>query len=284
MMEKILKNPLYCGIIRVWDIETKGVFEPIISEELFYQCQGGKNSRNTPHLTKNPNFPLRRLVVCEKCQKYLTGSTSHGRGGKYPYYHHHKQDCPVAKFIPKEHFEQQFVEYLYTITPSKEFEEVFKAIVLDIWKNNFKKFDEENERVRKEIKNLEQQRQRIFDLHQEKVYTDQEFIEQKDLIGKKIVQKLSLIHERKHKEFDMDEALDYCFGFIRNTAQTWLDFEKEPEKRLRFQNLIFEENLPYSGEAFGTAKLTPIYSLYQQYLHDPSTLVTLRGIEPRFQP
>lgn len=78
----------------------------------------------------------------------------------------------------------------------------------------------------------------------------------------------------------MDEALEYCFNFIRNTAKTWLDLEKEPEKRLRFQKIIFEENVEFSGEKFGTTKLSPIYSLYQQYLVNPTTMVTLPGIEP----
>ena len=35
MVEKIIKNPIYCGIIRVWDTESKGAFEPIIDENLF---------------------------------------------------------------------------------------------------------------------------------------------------------------------------------------------------------------------------------------------------------
>lgn len=38
-MEKMLKNSLYCGIIRVWDLEQKGTFEPLISRQLFNKCQ-----------------------------------------------------------------------------------------------------------------------------------------------------------------------------------------------------------------------------------------------------
>lgn len=65
------------------------------------------------------------------------------------------------------------------------------------------------------------------------------------------------------------------------TNDPWLAYAKEPEKRLRFQNFIFEENLPFTGEKFGTAKLTPIYSIYQDYLRDPTSLVSVRQIEPR---
>ena len=142
LIEKIIRNPLYCGRIKVWDIEIKGKFEPIISERLFDQCQeSGKRRPKTPRLAKNSDFPLRKLATCEFCNKPLTGSKATGRQGqKYPYYHHHKQNCEHAAFVPKAHFEQMFVEYLQEITPSFKFEESFKAIVLDIWKNNFKKF------------------------------------------------------------------------------------------------------------------------------------------------
>ena len=95
---------------------------------------------------------------------------------------------------------------------------------------------------------------------------------------------MSTMHDISHKEFDMDEALEYCFGFMRNTAETWKNFEKKPETRLRFQNLIFKENLEFLNEKFENAKLTPIYKLYQSYLTGKSQLVTLPGVEPGLQP
>ncbi len=214
-----------------------------------------------------------------------SGSNSTGRSGKkYPYYHHHEQSCEHAAFIPKEAFEQLFVEYLSSITPDAEYEKLFKAIVLDIWQNNFKNFDTENAKIRKSIESLEKERQEIFTFHRSGVYSDQEFVEQKAIVMKKIADKKAQIVVVSKQEFNMDEALEYCFSFIRNTAQTWLNYEKKPEKRLRFQKLIFEGNIPYSEKKFGTAQLSCIYDLYQSYRADPSMLVTSRGIEPRFDP
>ncbi|MCX6755184.1 MAG: recombinase family protein [Candidatus Nomurabacteria bacterium] len=281
MVEKILKNPLYCGIIRVWDTEMKGAFEPLIDENLFYLCQKPtKTSRNVKHKKINHDFPLRKLAVCQFCNDPLTGSRSTSHTGKrYPYYHHHNKKCSYAKSIPKENFEQMFVEFLNEITPSMEYENAFKAIVIDIWKNNYKGFDEENKILRKEIEELEIKRQRIFELHQTKVYDDTDFLAQKNIICKKIAQKESMIHDKRVDEFNMEEALDFCFDTVRNTANTWLKCEKEPEERLRFQNFIFEENIQFSGSKFGTTKLTPIYSMYQEFLLNPSSLVTLQRIE-----
>ncbi len=286
LIERIIKNPIYCGIIRIWDMETEGKFEPIISKDLFYLCQGsGRRHKSTSRSVKNPEFPLRKLTACQFCGESLTGSNATGRKGvKYPYYHHQKQSCAYAKFIPKESFEQLFVEHLHEISPSLKYENAFKTIVLDIWKNNYKKFDEDNRSINREIDALMEQRQRVFDLHREKTYSNEEFIDQKELINKKIAGKRSLTHDKSVAEFNMDEALEYCFSFIRNSAETWLKMADRPEKRLRFQNLIFETNLPFSGEKFGTTKLTPIYSIYQQYLSNPSQLVPSAGIEPTSTP
>ena len=285
LVEKMIKNPIYAGIIKVWDMEIKGSFEPIISEQLYYQCNGNRKRQNIPRLAKNPHFPLRKLVVCRSCSRPITGSTSTGhKGVKYPYYHHHKQTCSCAKFIPKEYFEQLFVEYLESITPSEKFEKIFKAVVIDIWKNNYKKFDEENEQIRKEISNFEIQRQRVFELHQSGIYDDEDFLSQKNLINKKITQKKLLLHETDAHEFNMEEALEYCFSFVRNTARTWRELEKTPEKRLEFQKLIFTENIEFSDEKFGTEYLSLVYKLNRQFDGEKSSLVTLPGIEPGLPP
>jgi site-specific DNA recombinase len=283
MVEKIIKNPLYCGIMRIWDTETKGTFEPIIDENLFYLCQkGGKIGRSRKYLSNNESFPLRRLAVCQFCNDPLTGSFSTGcKGKKYAYYHHHKQNCDYAKSIPKEHFEQMFVEYLNEINPSLEYEEAFKAIVMDIWKNNCKGFNDQNKVIRKEIEELEQQKQRVFELHQLGVYDDHDFIVQKNIVSEKIAQKKLLIHDKAVEEFNMEEALEFCFNTVRNSSETWRRYANDPERRLQFQNFIFKENVSFSGEKFETTELTPIYSIYQQYLADPSQLVTSRRIELR---
>ena len=104
--ERILRNALYCGVMRALGGEFEGKYEALISKELFEQCQG--RSRGKAHLAlrnvENPEFPLRRQIKCSECGTSLTGSSSKGRNAKYPYYHHHKQGCVKAKFIAKRGF------------------------------------------------------------------------------------------------------------------------------------------------------------------------------------
>ncbi|MDP2789895.1 MAG: recombinase family protein [bacterium] len=277
-ISKTLRKPVYCGIIHIpkWGLRVKGSFEPIITEELFANCQGlaGDPSPHAlPRHANNPEFPLRKLVVCEYCHKPLTGSTSTSKGKKYPNYHHHFQNCPNAKSRPKKEFERQFVDFLKTVTPDAKYEKLIKALVLEKWEANFKGFDKSNAGVRREIALLEQERLKVFELHRMGKYTDDEFQEQKALVMERIHQKESQIQTNRLEEFDMDSALTFCFNYVRHTARTWTQLESNYTRRLRFQKLIFDSSVHFDGQKFGNAKLTPVYRLNQEFGGQKSKLV-----------
>ncbi|KKP94868.1 MAG: Site-specific recombinase [Candidatus Moranbacteria bacterium GW2011_GWE1_36_7] len=280
LMQKILTNPIYCGKIDIWG-GHKGTFEPIISESLFAKCQPDymKSAHASPRSANNPLFPLRKLVVCEECETSLTGSSSRNRHGtKYPYYHHPHPNCDKTKSIPKESFEQLFVEYLDDITPNSKYEKLFKAIVLDEWQNRYKKIDNANAQIRREISALEAERQKVFDFHRAGKYTDADFLEQKNLINEQIDKKHSLIQEKREEEFEMEGMLDYCFSYVRTTAKSWK--KAEYMKKLRLQKLIFAGSIKYDGKKFGTPDLRLLYGMNQLCGADKSNLVAPRGIGP----
>ncbi len=78
----------------------------------------------------------------------------------------------------------------------------------------------------------------------------------------------------------MEEVLDYCFSYVRNSAAAW---EKaQYERKLRLQKLVFAGKIKYDGEKLGTAELRQVYGINQAYRADKSSLVALRGVEPLF--
>ncbi len=280
LLEKILKNPIYCGVIKTWG-EFEGTFEPIISKELFTRCQpeGMRSAQSNPRSLNNPLFPLRGFMQCTACGISITGSSSKGRHRKgYPYYHHYKKSCPQKRSIPKEIFEQQFVEYLNDITPDKEYEQLFKAIVLDTWKDGYKRIDEENSKIHKSITLLESDRQKVFDLHRSGKYTDDDFEEQRGIISKKIEAQRLLLKVKWDEEFEMEEVLSYCFDYVRNASKAWI--EADYQTKVRLQKLVFAKRIEFDGEKLGTAELRQIYRINQVYQTDKSSLVAPRGVEP----
>ncbi len=277
LIEKILRNPIYCGVIRVWGAEHQAAFEPIVDKDLFNRCQAGYRNRIKvgPRKVKNPDFPLRRLVICAECDAPLTGSASTGRHGKkYRYYHHQKQDCLKAAFIPRDALEQQFVAHLGRLSPSLKYERAFKAIVLDTWSNKYSILEDARRRQRAERDSLEKERQRIFDAHRAGLYSDAEFLDQKTMVDQRLTRiEVDSPPEPDNDDFNVEEALDRCFDLVRDTADLWqrLDY---PGK-LRFQKLLFDDGiLPYDGSRFGTAKLSPIFALSEEFDQKNSNLVT----------
>lgn len=280
-IEKMLKNPIYCGIVKAFDLEVNGVHEPIISRELFQDCQHKGKKPKVSRNKKNSTFPLRRLVTCPDCQKPLTGSFSKGNGGKYAYYHHQKQGCGKARSISKSDFEKVFVDYLDRITPSKKYEKAFKAVMLDIWQSNYKKFSEESEKITRLIKRLEKERDKIFDLHRSGTYSEDDFMREKARISDKMLAQKQLLRDNHIEEFNMEEALDYCFMFVSETSKMWKRMQKQSfDRLLRFQNKIFPEKIMFDGNKFETNNLSLIYKINQEYGDEKSNLVTLQGIEP----
>jgi hypothetical protein len=73
------------------------------------------------------------------------------------------------------------------------------------------------------------------------------------------------------EEFKMEEALDYCFSFVRDTAKTWN--ESDYPGKLSFQKIIFQEIIPFDGDRFGNPKLSIVYRLNRESAGQKSSLV-----------
>ena len=273
LIEKIIRNPLYCGTIRVWDQEFKGAFEPIIDEDLFNRCQPGYRARakGVPRLIKNAAFPLRRLVTCATCRKPLTASASTGRHGKkYPYYHHQQQSCPDAGFIPCAQLEDEFTRHLHHLAPTLKHRKAFKAVVKDAWCNRHKAALEAKRRHEAELARLQAERERIFAAHRSGLYTDVEFLEQKTSISRRLTLAKTIDEgELDTGDLNINAVIDHALELAGDAGNRWrvLSFHD----KLRFQKLVFRSTIPYDpASRFGTAEFSPIYAAFQS-LDDPNS-------------
>lgn len=75
---RMLKNPLYAGILSVadWSIDTQARFAPIVTMEVFGRVQellAGRCKTVTPRQRNREEFPLRGFVRCGFCNAPLTG-------------------------------------------------------------------------------------------------------------------------------------------------------------------------------------------------------------------
>lgn len=120
----LLRNQLYPGIVNVPEYGVRGKrgdFEPLISEELFYQAQAvlsGRLPSTAPRQRAHPDFPLRAFVRCQSCGRGLTGSWSKGRREYYAYaYYHCRPGCRAVN-VTKATLEGLFADELALLQPT----------------------------------------------------------------------------------------------------------------------------------------------------------------------
>ncbi len=134
----LLRNQLYAGIVDVPEYGVRGKrgdFEPLISEDLFYQVQGvllGRVPSAAPCQRAHPDFPLRGFVRCLSCGRALTGSWSKGRSEYYAYYHC-RPGCRAVN-VTKARLEGLFADELALLQPTPGYMRLLKESVLEIWK------------------------------------------------------------------------------------------------------------------------------------------------------
>jgi len=254
----------------------------MITKEEMYQIQlvrSGKAKKLSKYNKYNPDFPLRRTVLCGSCNKPLTGSAPRGNGGRYFYYHCPNKDCQMySKSIPKQVLETKFSEYLGKITPKDKFLKVFKETIIDLWQEQKENLKTGKLKYERQLALLQEKRKRIFEMREEGSYTKEEFWERKKNIEEEIIETKLSLKESQLDNFDIESVLTYAIDFIRNLGKEWSHLP--PHLWSRFQKLIFPEGISYQKNCgFGTAKLGVIFSLNEVFLrdrtHQKSSLVPL---------
>ena len=273
----------YAGIlVNSWTHEEiKGLHQPMITEEEYFKIRTILSGRScsVKKIKTNPNFPLRRTVKCGICGRPLTGSCSSGRGGKYLYYHCYNKQCSMyGKVISKAKLEDDFIEYLNSITPKREFLNSFNSTVLTLWKEKDSLLKEEARKYQKQLEVLQEKRKRIFEMREDGSYSLEEFRERKEEIDNTIMAIKISLDETRIDHFDIQSVLSYANNFICNLGRQWFDLANS---HLRFQKMVFPDGISYiRGKGFGTCRLGLIYEFNQTCRLDKSLLVRSEGFEP----
>lgn len=269
----------YAGVlVNPWTGEEhQGIHTPMITQEEYRQIllvRAGK-ALTIKRNRYNPEFPLRRLVLCGACARPFTGSVSRGNGGKYAYYHCVRQDCFFyGKGIPKSRLEEEFMRYIGEITPGKRFWALLKATVVRMWNDRQGETEASLKRWQLAVNSLEARRDRVFEMREDGSYTKSEFQKRRDAVDAELAEARNQLASCKVDGFDPVGSVTYAEGFITTWGSQWL--ELVPEWRSRFQHLVFPDKIPYDRETgFGTAKLGSIYELNRRFVATNS-----KGVDP----
>ena len=88
-------------------------------------------------------------------------------------------------------------------------------------------------------------------------------------------------NEVQTDELELEASIAYAVKFTRNIARQWVD-SVDSAQRQRLQKMVLPEGVTYNktASAFGTAVLSPVFRLSQQFSAKKSDLVAGAGIAP----
>ena len=96
-LNKLLKNPFYCGLIihpRLNNKRIRGNHEALIDEDTFSRAQGHAHT-GYEQIKDNDYFPLKRHVYCAACGGVMSGYVRVRPKHKYQYYKCNTHGCGV---------------------------------------------------------------------------------------------------------------------------------------------------------------------------------------------
>ena len=179
----ILENEIYKGDF-VHGKRTKhptyykDVVEPIISKEMWEDCQVQKK-KNSRSFQRTLTYLYMQKLKCPKCGRILGGKATTKKSGK-SYFYYYCNDCKIEfkENVINDYF-NQFIDELV------EYDSVVNQFFLPMIKQ---KFDEPKEQLEKEINNQKNKLERIRKAYIDGAFDLKEYNEEKKIIEKAIAE------------------------------------------------------------------------------------------------
>ena len=202
---RILKNEIYKGDY-VHGKKTnhptyyENVVEPLVYKELWEECQVQKR-KNSRNYKRDKEYLFLQKLRCPKCGRILGGNATRKKNGKVYYYY----QCNVCKITIKETKIEDAVKIL--LADILEYDNVVNEFFLPVLKSKIEKPKEE---LSKELKKINNKKERIKKAYIDSLFTEEEFKEETKIIENQIELINSKLLENEQAEqlnFTVDDIL-----------------------------------------------------------------------------
>ena len=222
---KRTKNPTY----------YENVVEPIVSKELWEECQVQKK-KNSRSYQRTLTYLFLQKLKCPKCGRILGGKATQKKNGNV-YYYYYCHDCKINfKETIIENYFDNFVDELV------EYDSVVNQFFLPMIKQNF---DEPKDELRKEIKKQNDKLDRIKTAYMDGVFDIKEYNTERKRIENIIndleteLNNTSVCEDLKFTPQDilLKRDIDYINRVklkdeYEERTKTWKDFTREEKSEL----------------------------------------------------
>ena len=155
----------------------KDVVEPIVSKEMWDNCQVQKK-KNQKNYMRTQTYIFLQKLKCPKCGRILAGSASHKIKSDKWYFYYRCGNCKSN--IHEDKIEDKIKVLLADIL---EYDNVVNEFFLPVLKS---KIDNPKEQLEKELKSLNNKRDRIRKAYIDELFTEEEFKQESKLIENQI--------------------------------------------------------------------------------------------------
>ena len=179
----------------------ENVVEPIISKELWENCQVQKK-KNQKNYMRTQTYIFLQKLKCPKCGRILAGGASHKIKADKWYFYYRCEDC--KNNIKETEIEDAVKTLLADIL---EYDNVVNEFFLPVLKS---KINNPKDDLEKELKNLNNKKDRIRKAYIDSLFTEDEYKEESELIENQIKIINSKLLENTQAEqlnFTMDDIL-----------------------------------------------------------------------------
>jgi site-specific DNA recombinase len=260
-MQQVLTNPFYYGLMRLNGKEKTGRHDPLISEELFDQCQFVlRKHRQFMVRQRKHNFFLRGFLFCPLHNKWLTAEShpiNSKKRSQIIYYHCSQKGGCRGSYMDSVIIERFIINEFKKLQFAQEFIDLVKKNIEESFKDSRKVIQSEKQVLINKKKVFETQRGVLEDSLLDKTI-DRETFKRKhtELQGKiKALEDQIAEAEAKH-QLDVN-LIDEVLAFTRNIHQVYLD---APEFLKRHYIRFFFERFEIKDKKVVKVVDNPIFS------------------------
>lgn len=179
---KILSNEIYKGDYVSGKTLNKPIYyenvvEPIVSKELWENCQVQKK-KNQKNYMRTQTYIFLQKLRCPKCGRILAGGATHKIKADKWYFYYRCEDC--KNNIKEETIEKSVKTLLSDIL---EYDNVVNEFFLPVLKS---KIDNPKEQLEKELKSLNNKKERIRKAYIDALFTEEEYKNESKIIENQI--------------------------------------------------------------------------------------------------
>ena len=270
---EMLRNELYMGWVEKFGERHKGMFEAVVSEDLFAQVQRilkNKGHKVAQYKTDNPEFPLRRFVLNPSGLK-LTGSFAKG---KYPSYRFNG----ASGNYERDELERRFALHMdsYRFEPSQITK--LKRLVEREFHHATEDERKEVQALEARLKELEDQQTALIQKNLKGVLSDAILTRELARIEAAEIATRTALALKATFNGSPEEAVAFVSEYLEQPSAVWKKSGISTQTKLQW--FQFPSGTTFDGKKFGTPELSRVFKAKDLILSPLSASVDRTGFEP----